>query len=55
LIVWGAIGQQEVGIAVIAIAAGQGIGVTNRALVMAVYMYQLHLVSAKQALLYLHT
>lgn len=44
--------QQQVRIAVIAIAAGQGVGVANGALVMAMHMNQLHCMSAKQALLH---
>lgn len=44
--------QQQVGIAIIAIAAGQGIGMAYRALVVAVHMYQRYHVAAKQALLH---
>jgi hypothetical protein len=40
-----------IGIAIVSIAAGQGIGKTYRALVMTMHMHQLHQVSAEQALL----
>ena len=41
-----------VGMAIISVAAGQCIGKTYRALIMTVYMYQLHLVTTEKTLLH---
>jgi len=39
--------EQQIGVAVIAIAAGECVGEANRTLVMTVYMYQLHHMTTK--------
>jgi hypothetical protein len=44
--------QQKVGITIIPIATGKGIGATNRALIMTVYMNQGNYITAKKALLH---
>jgi hypothetical protein len=49
------ISQQVIGAAVISVTTGQCIGITDRALIMAVYMYQLYSMPAEQTLLGLHT
>jgi hypothetical protein len=37
----------EIGMAIIAVATGERIGMANRALIMAMHMYQLNMMSAK--------
>lgn len=51
----GVVGKQLIGIAVVAIAAGQCVGMTQWALVMAVHVYQLHLLAAEKTWLWLHS
>jgi hypothetical protein len=41
-----------IGVAIIAIATGQGIGAAYRALIMAMHMYQLYDMSAKKTVLH---
>jgi hypothetical protein len=50
----GGFGKQLVGIAVVAIAAGQCVGMTQWALVVAVHMNKLHLLAAEETGLWLH-
>jgi len=39
--------KQQIGITVIAIAAGESVGIANRTLIMTMNMHQLHHMSAK--------
>lgn len=50
----GGIGEQLVGFAVVAVATGQCVGMTQWTLVMAMYMYELHLLAAEETRLWLH-